>query len=84
MPSLLRYQPKEWSTFFVSTRCIHSRFIVRSSPRVNKLIIGVIARTVERFDIKLYGLCFLSDLYDLLLSSRRALYKWPNVQTTSA
>ena len=68
----LRYQPKEWSTFFVTARCIHSRFLLRPSPRVNKIIIGVFARAVERFDIKLYGLCFLSNHYHLLLSSRNA------------
>ena len=68
----LRYQPEEWSTFFVTARCIHSRFLLRPSPRVNKLIIGVLARAVERFDIKLYGLCFLSNHYHLLLSSRNA------------
>ena len=48
----LRYQPEEWSTFFVTARCIHSRFLLRPSPRVNKLIIGVLARAVERFDIR--------------------------------
>ena len=68
----LRYQPEEWSTFFLTARCIHSRFLLRPSPRVNKLIIGVLARAVERFDIKLYGLCFLSNHYHLLLSSRNA------------
>ena len=52
--------------------CIHSRFLLRPSPRVNKIIIGVLARAVERFDIKLYGLCFLSNHYHLLLSSRNA------------
>ena len=51
----LRFQPEEWSIFFVTARCIHSRFLLRPSPRVNKLIIGVLARAVERFDIKLYG-----------------------------
>ena len=66
----LRFQPEEWSIFFVTARCIHSRFLLRPSPRVNKLIIGVLARAVERFDIKLYGLCFLSNHYHLLLSSR--------------
>ena len=68
----LRFQPEEWSIFFVTARCIHSRFLLRPSPRVNKLIIGVLARAVERFDIKLYGLCFLSNHYHLLLSSRNA------------
>ena len=68
----IRYQPEEWSVFFVTGRCIHSRFLLRPSPRVNALIIGVLAKAVERFDIRLFGMCFLSNHYHLLLSSKDA------------
>ena len=68
----LRYQPDEWSTFFVTARCIHGRFLLRPSPTVNRLIIGVLARASERFDVKLFGICFLSNHYHLLISSRNA------------
>ena len=33
----IRYQPEEWSAFFVTGRCIHSRFLLRPSQRVNAL-----------------------------------------------
>ena len=68
----LRYQPEEWSIFFVTGRCIQSRFLLRPSPRVNALIVGVLARALERFDIRLFGMCFLSNHYHLLLSSKNA------------
>ena len=68
----IRYQPEEWSVFFVTGRCIHSRFLLRPSQRVNSLIVGVLARAAERFDVKLFGMCFLSNHYHLLLSSKNA------------
>ena len=73
MPRKLRFQPEEWSTFFVTSRCIQSRFLLRPSHYSNQLIIGVIAKAVKRLDIKLHGLCFLSNHYHLLLSSLGAL-----------
>ena len=68
----IRYQPEEWSVFFVTGRCIHSRFLLRPSQRVNALIVGVLARALERFEVKLFGMCFLSNHYHLLLSSKDA------------
>ena len=68
----IRYQPEEWSVFFVTGRCIHSRFLLRPSQRVNALIIGVLARALERLDVKLFGMCFLSNHYHFLLSSKDA------------
>ncbi len=66
----IRFQPEPWSVFFVTARCIHSRFLLRPSPRVNSIIIGVLARAAKRFDVKLFGLCFMSNHYHLLLSSK--------------
>ena len=48
----IRYQPEEWSVFFVTGRCIHSRFLLRPSQRVNALIVAVLARALERFEVK--------------------------------
>jgi hypothetical protein len=41
----IRYQPEDWPVFFASGRCIQSRFLFH---RVNSLIVGVLARAVER------------------------------------
>ena len=72
MPRPLRFQPEPWSVFFVTARCIHSRFLLRPSSKTNALVVGVMAKAIQRFDIKLYGLCFMSNHYHLLLSSKDA------------
>ena len=65
MPRKLRFQPEEWSTFFVTSKCIHSRFLLRPSQHSNQLIIGVIAKGVSKFYIKLHALCVMSNHYRL-------------------
>ena len=72
MPRPLRFQPKPWGMFFVTTRCIHGRFLLRPSTKKNALLIGVMAKAVQRFEVKLFGLCFMSNHYHLLLSSKDA------------
>ena len=66
----LRYQPEEWSTVFVTGRCIHSRFLLKPSPRVNALINGIIERAMKRYAVRLHAQCFMSNHYHLLLSSK--------------
>jgi len=68
----LRYQPGEWSTVFVTGRCIHSRFLLTPSPRVNALINGILERGCIRYAIRLHAMCFMSNHYHLLLSSQDA------------
>ena len=72
MPRPLRFQPKPWGIFFVTTRCIHGRFLLRPSSKTNALVIGVMAKAVHKFEVKLFGLCFMSNHYHLLLSSKDA------------
>ena len=72
MPHPLRFQPEPWSMFFVTARCIQSRFLLRPSVKTNALILGVMAKAVKRFDVKLFGLCFMSNHFHLLLSSKDA------------
>ena len=72
MPRPLRFQPKPWGMFFVTTRCIHGRFLLRPSIKTNALVIGVTAKAAQRFEVKLFGLCFMSNHYHLLLSSKDA------------
>ena len=68
----LRYQPGEWSTVFVTGRCIHSRFLLTPSPRVNSLINGILERGCTRYAVRLHAMCFMSNHYHLLLSSKDA------------
>ena len=68
----IRYQPEEWSVWFVTGRCIHSRYLLRPSPRTNAIVIGALARALKRYEVKLFGVCFMSNHYHLLLSSKNA------------
>ena len=68
----LRYQPQEWSTLFVTGRCIHSRFLLRPSRRVNALINGILDRACRAYAVRLHAMCFMSNHYHLLLSSKDA------------
>jgi putative transposase len=72
MPRPLRFQPEPWSVFFVTARCIHSRYLLRPSAKTNTLVVGVMAKAIQRFDVKLFGMCFMSNHYHLLLSSKDA------------
>ena len=68
----LRYQPDEWSTVFITGRCIQSRFLLTPSPRVNSLIHGILQRGCARYAVRLHAMCFMSNHYHLLLSSKDA------------
>ena len=72
MPRPLRYQPDEWSTVFITGRCIQSRFLLTPSPRVNSLINGILQRGCARYAVRLHAMCFMSNHYHLLLSSKDA------------
>lgn len=69
MPRPLRFQPEEWTTHFVTSRCIQSRMLLRPSRAGNRLIVGVFARAVERYDVRIFGLCVLSNHYHLLIAT---------------
>ncbi len=72
MSRLLRYQVQPHALAFVTDRCFQGRLLLRPSPAVNATIIGVLAHALERFDVELYGHCFMSNHYHLLLSAGSA------------
>jgi REP element-mobilizing transposase RayT len=43
--------------------------LLRPSPRCNRLIIGVFARAMQRYRVRLFGLCVLSNHYHLLMAA---------------
>ena len=69
MPRPLRFQPEEWMTHFVTSRCIHSRMLLRPSRVGNRLIVGVFARARQRYNVRIFGLCVLSNHYHLLIAT---------------
>ena len=51
----------------VSNRTIQGRFLLRPSPELNEIILGVMGRAQRLFDIRIFAFQFLSDHYHLLV-----------------
>ena len=49
-----RYLPPEGALVEVTSRVMQSRFLLRPSPEVNRIIIGVLARAQERYDMTVH------------------------------
>jgi REP element-mobilizing transposase RayT len=72
MSRRLRYQPEEWTTQFVTHRCIHSRFLLRPSKEVNELVVGVLHRAGQHYEVKLHAVAVLSGHLHLVVTPRTA------------
>ena len=72
MPRPLRYHPSEWAPVFVTNRCFQSRMLLKPSSRLNQLVVGIIARAQKMYEVKLYGLCMMSNHYHMLLAPKNA------------
>ena len=72
MSRLLRFQHQASTTYFITDRCFQGRLLLRPSPAANAIIAGVLAHALERFKVELYGHCFMSNHYHLLLSAESA------------
>jgi len=46
--------------------------LLRPSPRLNQLVVGVIAKAQKMYEVKLYGLCVMSNHYHMLLAPKNA------------
>ncbi|MGE0545468.1 MAG: transposase [Kofleriaceae bacterium] len=69
MPQRLRWYESD-VVYEVTTRTIQERFLLRPSPLVTALILGVIARAQTFYtSVKIYGFTFLSNHYHMLLSA---------------
>ena len=68
----LRFIPPECPLVEVTTRTIQGRFLLRPSPALNKLALGVLARAARLHQMKICAFIFLSNHYHLLLRPRNA------------
>ncbi len=62
-----RYLP-EGALVEVTVRTLHSLFLLRPSPTLNDIVLGVLARAQERFAVEIHAFCVLSNHLHLLLS----------------
>jgi hypothetical protein len=51
----------------VSNRTIQGRFLLRPSPELNQITLGVMGRAQRLFDLRIFAFQFLSDHYHLLV-----------------
>ena len=61
-----RYVPHGGAFVEVSNRTLQGRFLLRPSPELNEIIIGVMGRAQRLFDLQIFAFQFLSDHYHLL------------------
>ena len=60
------------TTYLISRRCMQRQFLLRPSPRINRIVRFCLAVAVERFGIHLHAYCFLSNHYHLVLTDEFA------------
>jgi REP-associated tyrosine transposase len=66
MARRLRHTPEEGSLFEVTSRTVHSRFLLRPDPLLNEIIVGALARAKRRYGVELSAFIFLSNHLHIL------------------
>jgi REP element-mobilizing transposase RayT len=62
-----RYVPPGGALIEVSNRTMQGRFLLRPSPQMNEIILGVMGRAQRLFDLRIFAFQFLSDHYHMLV-----------------
>jgi REP element-mobilizing transposase RayT len=73
MPRRLRFIPEGGALVEVTTRTIQGRYLLKPSPELKKIIIGILARAAGLYPVQIHAFTFLSNHYHLLLSVEDAL-----------
>ncbi len=73
MPRRLRFIPPEGSVVEVTTRTLQGRLLLRPSPELNTIIMGVLGRAQRIYRVPIHDCIFMSNHYHLLLSVTSAL-----------
>jgi Transposase and inactivated derivatives len=67
MSRKLRFIPEGGSLVEVTCRTLQGRLLMRPSPLLNEIILGVLGRAQRRYPLEIVGYAFLSSHYHLLL-----------------
>jgi len=65
----IRFMPSPDTMFEVTTRTMQSRLLMRPSPELNSIILGVIGKALTIYNVQLYLFVFLSNHYHMLVSA---------------
>lgn len=68
MPRRIRFIPEGGALVEVTSRTIHGRFLLKPSPILRSVIVGILARAVSLFPVEIHAFVFLSNHYHILLS----------------
>ena len=58
------------SIYFVTSGCLERMFFFRPSKEVNRIILGILARVADRFDIEIFAFVFMSNHLHMIVRSR--------------
>lgn len=67
MGRMLRHMQNNPAIFEITTKTIQSRFLLKPSKKLNELIIGTVAKAIERYDVKLFMFVVLSNHMHMLI-----------------
>ena len=67
----VRFVP-EGSLLEVTCRTVQSRFLLRPSPNLNRIILGILGRAQRRYGLRIHAFVFMSNHYHLLVSPTSA------------
>ncbi|HYX26095.1 MAG TPA: transposase [Thermoanaerobaculia bacterium] len=63
----LRWIPEGGSLVEVTCRTVHGRLLLLPSEELNEIIIGILARAKQMYEVKICGFAFASNHYHLIL-----------------
>ena len=63
MARRLRFVPDGGSLVEVTTRTLQGRFLLKPSPRLNSIVLGVLGRAQRRYGVTLHAFVFFSNHY---------------------
>lgn len=70
MARSIRYVPPGGGTFEITCTTLQRRFLLRPSPEINELILGVLGKALERYPvIRLHAFVYLSNHATLLVTT---------------
>jgi|SRR5215203_1986480 len=68
----LRFIPKEGALVHVTCRTIQSRFLLRPSPALNQIVVGVLGRAQRMYQVPCHDLVVMSNHWHGLFSVKDA------------
>jgi len=63
MSRRLRFIPEGGALVEVTCRTVHGRLLLRPRPELNEIIVGILARAQQRYEVSVCAYIFLSNHY---------------------